>query len=87
MNAAIRSVVRTSLQLGMNIYLVKDGYYGLIQGDEFITNANWYDVSSILSKVCGFENCIFQMFISIFSVKYFQLLSGGSQNIEFQQFI
>lgn len=51
MNAAIRSVVRVSLQLGINIYLVKEGYSGLILGDTHIVKADWYDVSSTLSLV------------------------------------
>lgn len=51
MNAAIRSVVRVALQLGMNVYFVKEGYYGLINGQDSIVKANWYDVSSILSLV------------------------------------
>lgn len=51
MNSAIRSVVRMSLQMGMDIYLVKEGYYGLIEGDDYIMKADWYDVSSIGQKV------------------------------------
>lgn len=51
MNAAIRAVVRLSLQLGMNIYWIKEGYHGLIEGDEYIVKVDWYDVSSILHKV------------------------------------
>lgn len=51
MNAAIRSVVRVSLQLGINIYMVKEGYSGLINGDTYIVKADWYDVSSTLSLV------------------------------------
>lgn len=52
MNAAIRSVVRISIQLGINIFMVKEGYHGLIEGGEYIIKANWYDVSSILNMVC-----------------------------------
>lgn len=52
MNAATRSVVRVSTQLGLNVYIVKEGYYGLIEGGEYIVKANWFDVSSILSLVC-----------------------------------
>lgn len=51
MNAAIRSVVRVALQLGMNVYFVKEGYYGLIDGQDSIVKASWYDVSSTLSLV------------------------------------
>lgn len=65
MNAAIRSVVRMSLQLGMNIYLVKDGYHGLIKGEEFIKIANWYDVSSILNQVNSFEHFLLDIIFFI----------------------
>lgn len=51
MNAAIRSVVRASLQLGMEIYLVKEGYSGLIEGGESLIKAEWYNVSRIISLV------------------------------------
>lgn len=51
MNAAIRSIVRTSEQMGLNVYLVKEGYYGLIEGGTYIYKAHWYGVSSILSLV------------------------------------
>jgi len=51
MNAAVRSVVRVSIQLGVNVYFVKEGYYGLIEGNDCITKANWYDVSFTLNLV------------------------------------
>lgn len=51
MNACIRSIVRISIQLGMTVYLVKEGYYGLIIGKQYIDKANWHDVSSILNVV------------------------------------
>lgn len=51
MNAAIRSVVRISIQLGMDIYMVKEGYYGLIEGENLMVKAGWHDVSSILNLV------------------------------------
>jgi len=51
MNAAVRSVVRISIQLGVNVYFVKEGYYGLIEGNDYITKANWYDVSFTLNLV------------------------------------
>jgi len=52
MNAAVRAVVRVSIQLGATVYFVKEGYHGLIEGNEYITKANWYDVSFTLSLVC-----------------------------------
>ncbi|XP_025190972.1 ATP-dependent 6-phosphofructokinase-like, partial [Melanaphis sacchari] len=61
MNAAVRSVVRVSIQLGVNVYFVKEGYYGLIEGNEFITKANWYDVSFTLNlggTIIGTKRCM-----------------------------
>jgi len=49
MNAAVRAIVRVSIQLGVNVYFVKEGYHGLIEG--YITKANWYDVSFTLNLV------------------------------------
>lgn len=51
MNAAVRAVVRTSLQFGLNVYLVKEGYHGLIRGEDLIHKATWYDVSFIIGQV------------------------------------
>ncbi|XP_050438569.1 ATP-dependent 6-phosphofructokinase-like [Adelges cooleyi] len=50
MNAAVRAVVRVCLQFGINVYLVKEGYSGLIKGEELIQKATWYDVSFILGQ-------------------------------------
>ncbi|XP_022177288.1 ATP-dependent 6-phosphofructokinase-like [Myzus persicae] len=60
MNAAVRSVVRVSIQLGVTIYFVKEGYHGLIEGNDYITKANWYDVSFTLSlggTIIGTKRC------------------------------
>ena len=48
MNAAIRSVVRAGLSLGLNVYGIKYGYDGMINGDIFPINS--YFVSDILQK-------------------------------------
>ncbi|VVC25288.1 ATP-dependent 6-phosphofructokinase,ATP-dependent 6-phosphofructokinase, eukaryotic- [Cinara cedri] len=61
MNASIRAVVRIAIQLGMTVYLVKEGYYGLIVGENYIVKANWHDVSSILSvggTIIGTKRCM-----------------------------
>jgi len=46
MNAAIRSVVRTALNLGMTPYGISRGYHGMVEGDIFEMDA--HSVSNIL---------------------------------------
>ncbi len=48
MNACVRSVVRTGLNLGLNVFGIKYGYNGLITGD--IYQMKSYSVSNILQK-------------------------------------
>ncbi len=48
MNACIRSVVRTSLFLGLDVYGIKYGYNGMIEGD--IYKMKSYSVSNILQR-------------------------------------
>lgn len=55
MNAAVRSVVRMSIQMGLNVYFVKEGYHGLIEGNEYIIKASWYDVSFTLNLVWFYD--------------------------------
>ncbi|XP_029342853.1 ATP-dependent 6-phosphofructokinase-like [Acyrthosiphon pisum] len=59
MNAAVRAIVRVSIQLGATVYFVKEGYHGLIEG--YITKANWYDVSFTLNlggTIIGTKRCM-----------------------------
>ena len=48
MNAAIRAVVRTAINLGMNVKGIKRGYNGLIEGD--IIDLNARSVSDIINR-------------------------------------
>ncbi len=48
MNAAIRAVVRTGLYHGMEIYGIKRGYQGMIEGDIFKMRTT--DVSNIINR-------------------------------------
>jgi len=48
MNAAIRAVVRTAIYHGMEIWGIRRGYQGLIEGDLFQMRAQ--DVSNIISR-------------------------------------
>ena len=46
MNACIRAVVRTSIYHGLEIYGIKRGYEGMIDGDFFKMGS--HDVSNII---------------------------------------
>lgn len=48
MNACVRAVVRSGLNLGLNVYGIKYGYNGIISGD--IYQMKSYSVSNILQK-------------------------------------
>lgn len=48
MNAAIRAVVRTGIYYGMEVYGIRRGYEGLIEGDIFQMEAK--DVSNIIQR-------------------------------------
>src|SRR6476659_6946220 len=49
MNPAVRSVVRTALNHGAEIFAIYEGYQGLIEGGDRIRSVSWDDVSSILN--------------------------------------
>src|SRR3954471_20386717 len=48
MNAAIRAVVRTGIYYGMDVYGIKRGYQGMIEGDIFKMQTT--DVSNIIQR-------------------------------------
>jgi 6-phosphofructokinase 1 len=48
MNAAIRAIVRTALERGVEIYAISEGYQGMVEGGERIRKMNWNSVSGIL---------------------------------------
>lgn len=48
MNACLRSVVRTGLNLGLNVYGIKYGYNGMITSDMYLMKS--YSVSNILQR-------------------------------------
>ncbi|OAF71300.1 ATP-dependent 6-phosphofructokinase, partial [Intoshia linei] len=64
MNAAIRAVVRMGIYLGSEVYMVKEGYIGLIKGENYITKSNWVDVSGIIQKGVT-SNILFKKFKNI----------------------
>jgi 6-phosphofructokinase 1 len=50
MNPAVRSVVRSSLDLGIETYAIYEGYYGMVEGGEYIRSMSWEDVGGILHQ-------------------------------------
>ena len=60
MNAALRGVVRVALFKGMRVYLIKEGYSGLVTGGENIKECTWSSVSYIMQRggtVIGTARC------------------------------
>lgn len=50
MNAAVRAIVRTALDQGVEVYTVYEGYQGLVDGKDRIQKATWESVGGILHK-------------------------------------
>jgi 6-phosphofructokinase 1 len=50
MNAAVRAVVRTAIDMGAEVYAVYEGYQGLVDGGEFIKKMDWDSVAGILQR-------------------------------------
>ncbi|XP_061614297.1 ATP-dependent 6-phosphofructokinase, platelet type isoform X3 [Phyllopteryx taeniolatus] len=60
MNAAVRAVVRMGLYVGAKVYFICEGYQGMVDGGENITEATWESVSSMLQvggTVIGSARC------------------------------
>ncbi|XP_061521784.1 ATP-dependent 6-phosphofructokinase, platelet type isoform X4 [Phycodurus eques] len=60
MNAAVRAVVRMGLYVGAKVYFICEGYQGMVDGEENITEATWESVSSMLQvggTVIGSARC------------------------------
>uniref|UniRef100_A0A646QIL3 ATP-dependent 6-phosphofructokinase n=1 Tax=Hemiscolopendra marginata TaxID=943146 RepID=A0A646QIL3_9MYRI len=60
MNAAVRAAVRMGLYLGAQVYFIKEGYQGMVNGEGFIVEASWSSVSGIIHKggtVIGSARC------------------------------
>jgi len=51
MNAALRAVVRMGIYVGCKVYLINEGYQGMVDGPSFIKQASWASVSGILGQV------------------------------------
>jgi 6-phosphofructokinase 1 len=50
MNAALRAVVRTALDRGLEVYGIYEGYRGLIEGGPMIRALDWDSVGGIIQK-------------------------------------
>lgn len=50
MNAAVRAVVRTGLNLGAEVFAIYEGYEGMVAGGDFIRKLGWSDVGGILQE-------------------------------------
>jgi 6-phosphofructokinase 1 len=60
MNAAVRAVVRTALARGVEVYAIREGYQGMVDGGNQISPLNWGSVGSILQlggTVIGTARC------------------------------
>ena len=50
MNAAVRAIVRTGLDNGLEVYGIYEGYRGLIEGGDKIRPLGWSDVGGIIQR-------------------------------------
>ncbi len=50
MNAAVRAVVRTALDRGVEVYAIYEGYRGMVEGGLRIRQMNWDAVGGILQR-------------------------------------
>lgn len=60
MNAAVRAVVRTALDRGMEVYAIYEGYQGMVDGGDRIRKMDWDAVGGILQRggtIIGTARC------------------------------
>ena len=60
MNAALRSIVRTALSEGIDVFSIFEGYKGMVEGGNRIQKMNWDSVGGILQKggtIIGSARC------------------------------
>ena len=50
MNAAVRAVVRTAIESGMQVYAIYEGYQGMVDGGDRIRAMTWDSVGGILHR-------------------------------------
>lgn len=60
MNAAVRAVVRTALDKGLDVYAIYEGYQGMVDGGDRIRKMDWDSVGGILQRggtIIGSARC------------------------------
>jgi 6-phosphofructokinase 1 len=60
MNSAVRAVVRTGLYFGCRVFMINEGYQGMVDGEENIVPAEWNSVSDIIQRggtIIGSTRC------------------------------
>ncbi|KAA0707368.1 ATP-dependent 6-phosphofructokinase, liver type [Triplophysa tibetana] len=60
MNAAVRAVTRMGIYVGAKVYLIYEGYQGLVDGGDQIKLANWQSVTNIIQlggTIIGSARC------------------------------
>src|SRR5512139_3261737 len=60
MNAAVRAVVRTALDRGIEVYAIYEGYQGMVDGGDRIRKMTWDSVGGILHRggtIIGTARC------------------------------
>ncbi|XP_071373500.1 ATP-dependent 6-phosphofructokinase, liver type isoform X3 [Centroberyx affinis] len=60
MNAAVRAVTRMGIYVGAKVYLIHEGYQGLVDGGDNIKLAHWHSVTNIIQQggtVIGSARC------------------------------
>ncbi|CAB1430711.1 unnamed protein product [Pleuronectes platessa] len=60
MNAALRAVTRMGIYVGAKVYLIHEGYQGLVDGGDNIKLAHWHSVTNIIQQggtVIGSARC------------------------------
>ena len=50
MNAAVRSIVRTALDRGVDVFAIYEGYQGMVEGGDRIRQMGWDSVGGILHQ-------------------------------------
>lgn len=60
MNAAVRAITRMGIYVGAKVYLIYEGYQGLVDGGDNIKLAHWHSVTNIIQlggTVIGSARC------------------------------
>lgn len=50
MNAAVRAIVRTSMEMGIDVFAIYEGFQGMVEGGDRIRKMTWNSVGGILHR-------------------------------------